>query len=65
LESLLTGSGTTILAVKRSDEMIYRPAAGLLLKMGDELIAAGPTQDVRRLDGALQGGLVSPHKKTT
>jgi voltage-gated potassium channel len=42
-----------ILALKRGETMIFRPAATMLLQNGDELVAAGPVAAIRILEGRL------------
>ncbi|MDE3075028.1 MAG: potassium channel protein [Chloroflexota bacterium] len=46
---------TTILAIKREEEMLYRPAPEIPLAECDELVVAGPPSSIRRIEGLLQG----------
>jgi voltage-gated potassium channel len=42
-----------ILAIKRDETMIFRPAATIALRAGDELVAAGPVAAIRALERRL------------
>ncbi|MBV8353817.1 MAG: TrkA family potassium uptake protein, partial [Candidatus Eremiobacteraeota bacterium] len=42
-----------VLAIKRNDTMLFRPTEDTRLEVGDELIAAGPTEAVMALEARL------------
>jgi voltage-gated potassium channel len=54
LRSLVPESDEAIvLAIKRSDTMLFRPSSDTVLEEGDELVAAGPREAIRSLEGRL------------
>jgi voltage-gated potassium channel len=44
---------TMILALKRNDQMLFRPSGATVLHPGDELVAAGPADAIRALEQRL------------
>lgn len=46
-------SQAIVLALKRGDEMMFRPGADTQIHAGDELVLAGPAQAIRALEGHL------------
>lgn len=47
-------TGAIILAIKRENHMIFRPAGETRLRSGDAIVAAGPSDAISKLEGQLR-----------